>query len=396
MNESLVFLSGKRTPFGTFGGFLREVNPTEIARGASMAALEQARVSAAEIDHVIFGNVLHSAADSIYSPRHTGLKCGVPESTPALGVNRLCGSGFQAIIEAYQQTIVGDTKLALVGGVENMSMTPYVLRKVRWGLKMGNTQAEDMLMESLYDSHAQSSMALTAENLLEKYGLTREQADKFALRSQVNFERARLAGHFAEEISPFSIEDRKGAVLRIERDEHPKPDSTMEGLAKLRAAFKKDGTVTAGNASGIVDGAAALVVASESEAKKRGLAPLGRMVAYGIAGCDPKLMGIGPVPASRQALKRAGMTLGQMDLVEINEAFAAQTLAVQKELEIPDELLNVNGGAIAVGHPLAASGARIVQTMLYELRRRKKRYALGSACIGGGQGIAIIVEAFPS
>ncbi len=393
MKDSLVFLSGKRTPFGSYGGFLRDSNPTEIALSASAAAIEQAKITPAEIDHVIFGNVLHSAADSIYSPRHIGLKCGIPESVPALGVNRLCGSGFQAIIEAYQQMLAGDTKLALVGGVENMSMTPYVLRKVRWGLRMGNTQMEDMLMDSLFDTHAQASMALTAENLLEKYGLSREQVDKFSLRSQTNYERARRAGYFAEEISTFSFE-AKGKMLRLDRDEYPKPDSTMDGLSKLRAAFKKDGTVTAGNASGIVDGAAALVVATESEAKRRNLAPLGRMVAYGISGCDPKLMGIGPVPASRQALKRAGMTLGQMDLVEINEAFAAQTLAVQKELEIPDEVLNVNGGAIAVGHPLAASGARIVQTMLYELRREKKRYGLGSACIGGGQGIAIIVEAF--
>jgi acetyl-CoA acetyltransferase family protein len=396
MKESLVFLSGKRTPFGTYGGYFRDVSPTQIALNASVAALDQAKVKPSDIDHVIFGNVLHSAADSIYLPRHVGLKCGIPESTPALGINRLCGSGFQAIIEAFQQINAGDTRIALVGGVENMSMSPYVLRNVRWGLKMGNAPIEDMMMESLNDTHALASMAITAENLFEKYGLTRAQVDLFALRSQKNFEHARHAGLFAEEISSFPLEDRKGKSLLLEQDEHPKPDSTLDGLSKLRAAFKKDGSVTAGNASGIVDGAAALVVAAENKAHGRGLAPLGRMVSYGVSGCDPKIMGVGPVPASRLALRRAGMTLGQMDLVEINEAFAAQTLAVQKELEIPDEILNVNGGAIAVGHPLAASGARIVMTMLYELRRRKKRYGLGSACIGGGQGIAIIVEAFPA
>ncbi|MGZ3653304.1 MAG: acetyl-CoA C-acetyltransferase [Bdellovibrionota bacterium] len=394
MKESLVFLSGKRTPFGSYGGSLRDVNPSEIALTASTAAVNQANISPTEIDHVIFGNVLHSAADSIYSPRHIGLRCGIPESVPALGINRLCGSGFQVIVEAYQQMTAGDTKVALVGGVENMSMTPYVLRKVRWGLKMGDAKTDDMMTDSLFDTYAKAPMAITAENLLEKYGLSREQADSFALRSQTRFDQAKHAGYFADEISAITFQDAKGKPQTLDKDEHPKPETTLAVLSGLRASFKKDGTVTAGNASGIVDGAAALVVSSEAEANRRKLTPLGRMVAYGISGCDPKIMGIGPVPASRLALKRAGMSLGQMDLVEINEAFAAQTLAVQKELEIPDEILNVNGGAIAIGHPLAASGARIVQTMLYQLQRQKKRYGLCSACIGGGQGIAVIVEAF--
>jgi acetyl-CoA acyltransferase 2 len=392
--ESLVFLSGKRTPFGSNGGSLKDVNPSELGLAASKAALAQAGVAAQDIDHVIFGNVLHSAADSIYTPRHVGLKLGVPEEVPALGINRLCGSGFQAIVEAYQQMAAGDTRIALVGGVENMSMTPYVLRGVRWGNRMGNAPIGDQMLESLTDPYAGCAMAITAENLAEKYSISREAADAFALQSQGRCKAASAANRFADEIAPFTVLDKKGNPTTLARDEHPKPETTIEVLAKLKAVFKKDGTVTAGNASGIVDGAAVLVCATESEAKKRGLKPLGRMVSYGIQGCDPKLMGIGPVPASRQALKRAGMTLGQLDLIEVNEAFAPQALAVQKELGIPNETLNVNGGAIAIGHPLAASGTRIIQTLLYELKRRGKRYGLGTACIGGGQGIAIVVEAF--
>ena len=394
MAENLVFLSGKRTPFGANGGSLKDVNPTDLGVVASKAALEQSRVRPDQIDHVIFGNVLHSAPDSIYTPRHIGLHLGIPQAVPSLGVNRLCGSGFQAIIEAFQQMQSGDTEVALVGGLENMSMTPYAVRGARWGLRMGNSLMIDMLVEALTDSYAKVPMAITAENLAEQYKISREQADEFALRSQRLFKEARAAGRFKDEIAPYSIVNRKGETVVMDQDEHPKPETTEQILAKLKSIFKKDGTVTAGNASGIVDGAAALVVSTETRAKKESWSPLGRMVSYGVVGCDPKIMGIGPAPASRQALKRAGLSLSQMDLIEVNEAFASQTIAVERELEIPREKLNVNGGAIAVGHPLAASGTRIVQHLLYELKRQKKRYGLGTACIGGGQGIAIIVESF--
>lgn len=391
---SLVFLSGKRSPFGGNGGSLKDVNPTDLAVAAGKAALAQAKVEPAAIDHVILGNVLHSAADSIYSPRHTGLKLGIPEAVPALGLNRLCGSGFQAIVDAYQQMCAGDTTTALVGGVENMSMSPYVLRGGRWGLRMGHAPLTDMMMESLTDSYAGMPMAITAENLGAKYGITREQSDAFALRSQTRTKDAIAGARFQEEIAPYSIVDRKGNTVTLDKDEHPRADTTIDTLTKLKPIFQKDGLVTAGNASGIVDGAAMMVVATEESAKKRGLSPLGRMVAYGVAGCDPKIMGIGPAPAARIALERAGMKIQDMDLIEVNEAFAPQALSVQKELEIPEDRFNVNGGAIAIGHPLAASGTRLTMTILYELRRRKKRYGLASACIGGGQGIAIIVEAF--
>ena len=389
----LVFLSGRRTPFGSNGGSLKDINPTDLGVAAGRAALEQAKVAASDIDHVIVGNVLHSAADSIYMPRHIGLKLGVPEAIPALGVNRLCGSGFQAIIEAYQQMCAGDSKVALVGGVENMSMSPYILRGGRWGLRMGHAPLTDMMMESLTDSFAGMPMAITAENLGAKYKITRSESDAFALRSQTKTKEALAGGRFQAEIAPYSIVDRKGQTLTLDRDEHPKPETTSETLAKLKAVFQKDGQVTAGNASGIVDGAAMMVVATDTEAKRRNLLPMGRLVSYGVVGCDPKIMGIGPAPAARIALERAGMKLEDMDLIEVNEAFAPQALAVQKELGIPDDKFNVNGGAIAIGHPLAASGTRLTMTILYELKRRKKRFGLASACIGGGQGIALVVEA---
>ncbi len=392
--ESLVFLSAKRTPFGANGGSFRDLTPTQLGVIASQAALEAAGVPASAIEHVIFGSVLQSAPDSIYAPRHIGLRVGVPEAIPALGVNRLCGSGFQAIVEAHQQMRSGETEVALVGGIENMSMSPYLLRTARAGMRMGHQPVIDMMTEALTDAYAQAPMAITAENLAEKYGITRLQADEYALKSQRLCREAADAGRFKAELAPVSIQDRKGQTQVVDRDEHSKPDTTMEILARLKPVFKKDGIVTAGNASGIVDGAAALVVASEARAAKEGWKPLGRLVSYGISGCDPKIMGIGPVPAARQALLRAGMKLSQMDLVEVNEAFAPQLLAVQKELELDPSTLNVNGGAIAIGHPLAASGARITAHLLHELRRRGKRYGLGAACIGGGQGIALILEVF--
>ncbi len=379
---SLYFLSGKRTAFGKNGGSQKDANPTDLGVAASKAALEQAKVNPSEIQHVIFGNVLQSAHDSIYTPRHIGLKSGVPKEIPSLGINRLCGSGFQVVVEAFHQMLAGDTEVALIGGVENMSMTPYVLRGARWGQRLGHGKVEDMLTTALTDSYAQAPMAITAENLAVQYKISREECDQYAVESQQRCKKAFDAGFFKEEIVSFLAE----------QDEHPRGSATMADLTKLKPLFKKDGVVTAGNASGIVDGAAAMVVSTEAHAKKH--TPLGRLVSYGIVGCEPTLMGIGPAPAAREALKRAGMKLDQMDLVEVNEAFAPQTLAVAKELGIALDKLNVNGGAIAIGHPLAASGTRLTMHLLYELRRRKKRYGLASACIGGGQGIALILEAF--
>jgi acetyl-CoA acyltransferase 2 len=389
---TLVFLSGKRTPFGSYGGFLKDENPSDLAAAASQAALAQAQVNPQEVDHILLGNVLYSAADTIYFPRHTGLKVGVPVSVPALGINRLCGSGFQVVVDAYLQMLAGDTKIALVAGVENMSMSPFALRGTRWGLKMGHSPVQDTMLDSLMDTYIQLPMGMTAENLAVSHKISRQEVDSFALKSQRNYQAALLASKFKDEIASYSIKDRKGNSISLEKDEHPRPETTLEKLLLLKPSFKKDGVVTPGNASGIVDGAAALVVCSESEANRRGAKPLGRLVSYGIAGCDPKVMGIGPVPASQLALRKAGLKISQMDLVEVNEAFAPQTLAVAQDLEIPPEILNVNGGAIAVGHPLAASGTRIVQTLLYELKRRGKKYGLATACIGGGQGIALVVE----
>jgi len=393
-SESLVFLGAKRTPFGSNGGSLREVTPTQLGIASARAALAQSGVQASQIDHVIYGNVIQSAPDSVYSPRHIGLHLGVPMDRPALAINRLCGSGFQSIIEAYLQFRVGDSSVALVGGIENMSMSPYVVRGARWGLRMGHTQMVDSMTEALTELYTNLPMAITAENLAEQYKVTREASDRFSLESQRKTAAAIEAGRFKDEIAPFPIVGKKGDTVELARDEHPRPQTTMEALAKLKPMFKKDGIVTAGCASGIVDGAASLVVATESRAAKEGWKPLGRMVSYGIVGCDPKIMGIGPAPATRQALARAGMKLEQMDLIEVNEAFAPQAIAVERELQLDRSILNVNGGAIAIGHPLAASGSRIITTLIYELRRRKKKYGLGTACIGGGQGIAIVVEAF--
>lgn len=392
--KELVFLGAKRTPFGSFGGSLKDVNLSELGTAAAKAALVQAGVDPKEIQHVIVGSVLQSTADSIYVARHIGLKTGAPIETPALAVNRLCGSGFQVLVEAQHQMWADDTQVALVGGVENMSLTPYVLRSARWGTRLGHGQVEDYLFAALTDSYCGCPMAITAENLGVKYSITRQMVDEFALLSQTRTKDATAKGAFKDEIAPYSIVDKKGGTTVVDKDEHPKPETTIETLTKLKPVFKENGLVTAGNASGIVDGASMMVVATAEYAGNKNLKPLGRLVSYGIAGVDPNLMGIGPAPAARIALKKAGMTMGQMDLVEVNEAFAAQYLAVEKELELDRSRTNVNGGAIAIGHPLAASGTRIVSHLLYELKRRGKRYALGSACIGGGQGIAVVIEAF--
>ncbi|MBA2571902.1 MAG: acetyl-CoA C-acetyltransferase [Gemmatimonadetes bacterium] len=395
-DKEVVFLSGVRTGMGTFGGALKDVSATELGATVGRCAVERAGVPAEEVDSVVFGNVLHTSADAIYLARHVGLKAGLPVTTPALTVNRLCGSGFQAIVNAAHEIMLGETQVALCGGAESMSQAPHVIRGARWGdqrLGPGGKFYEDMLWESLTDTFAGCSMAVTAENLAEHYGITREEVDEYALRSQQLAKQSWDAKHYDTSIVPVRIKSRKGEQ-EFAHDEHMKPDTTAEMLAKLKPYFKQGGTVTAGNASGIGDGAAAMVISSAGYADRNGLKPIGRFVSYGIAGVEPKHMGIGPAPASRMALKKAGMTLDQMELIEINEAFASQYCAVEKELGLDRERTNVSGGAIALSHPLGASGARITVQLLHELRRQGKRFGLGSACIGGGQGIAVVVEAF--
>lgn len=395
-DKEVVFLSAARTGMGTFGGALKDVSATELGAVVGRCAVERAGVAPEEVDSVVFGNVLHTSADAIYLARHVGLKSGLPVTTPALTVNRLCGSGFQAIVNAAHEIMLGETQVALCGGAESMSQAPHVIRGARWGdqrLGPSGKFYEDMLWESLTDTFAGCSMAVTAENLAEHYGITREEVDEYALRSQQLAKQSWDARHHDTSIVPVQVKTRKG-VQEFAHDEHMKPETTANTLAKLKPYFKEGGTVTAGNASGIGDGAAAMVISSAAYADRNGLNPIGRFVSYGIAGVEPKHMGIGPAPASRMALKKAGMTLDQMDLIEVNEAFASQYCAVEKELGLDRERTNVSGGAIAVSHPLGASGARITVHLLHELRRQGKRFGLGTACVGGGQGIAVVVEAF--
>ncbi len=390
----IVILAARRTAFGTMGGALEAINANDLAVHAAKAALADARVDLqTDVGHVIVGNVQQTSADAIYCARHVGLKSGLPIETPALTLNRLCGSGFQAVITGAEQLILGEAECVLVGGTENMSQAPHVLRGSRKGFAFGKApKLEDSLWEALTDSYCQSPMAMTAENLGAKYEITRAACDELALTSQKRWTAANEAGRFKAEIVPVELQTKTGAVKFVV-DEHARPQSTIEALNKLGPVFKKDGLVTAGNASGICDGAAMLVVSTAEFAKRKGLTPLARLVEWGVAGVDPNLMGIGPAPAIRKALERAKLGLDKMDLVEVNEAFAAQFLAVEKELGLDREKTNVNGGAIALGHPLGASGARITTHLVHELRRRGARYGVGSACIGGGQGIAVVLEA---
>jgi acetyl-CoA acyltransferase 2 len=393
--EDIVFLSGRRTPFGAFGGTLKGFTATDLGVHAAKSALESAGVEPGAVQHVVFGNALQTSADAIYLARHVGLRAGVPIETPALTLNRLCGSGFQAIVSGAQEILLGEAEVVLVGGAESMSQAPHVVRGARWGdLRLGEAGGffEDLLWVALTDSQCALSMAQTAEKLAEQYGVTRDVADGVALRSQQRAKAAWDAGRFDVEVAPVPVKTRKGEVA-FNADEHMRPDTTAEGLAALRPYFRKDGLVTAGNASGIGDGAAAAVLSSAKWAERNGLHPIGRLVSWGVVGVPPDIMGIGPAPASRKALERANLRLDDMDIVEINEAFAPQFAAVAKELGLDTERTNVNGGAIAITHPLAASGARITIHLLHELRRRGGRYGLGSACIGGGQGMAVIVEA---
>jgi acetyl-CoA acyltransferase 2 len=395
-SSTIVFLSGVRTGFGTFGGALKDFSATDLAAVAGREAVARSGVAATEIDHVVFGNVLQTSADAIYLARHVGLRAGLPVETPAVTVNRLCGSGFEAVIQAAQQILVGESRAVLAGGTESMSQAPHVVRGARWGLRLGPAAPlEDTLWEALRDPSCGLSMAETAEKLAERYRISRQAVDCYAARSQACAAAAWKAGAFADEVVSIPIQNRKTKQSEPwAADEHMRPDTTPEGLTKLPPYFKKDGVVTAGNASGICDGAAALVVASARFASEHGLRPVGRLVAWASVGVEPSVMGIGPAPASRKALARAGLKLDDMDLIEVNEAFAAQYLAVEQELGLDRERTNVEGGAIAIGHPLGASGARITLHLLHALRRRGGRYGLGSACIGGGQGAAVIVEAF--
>ena len=391
MSRDVFILGGKRTPMGEYVGALKDISAIDMGAIASRAALETTGVAAEEIDHTIIGNALQTSGDAIYGARHVALKAGVPFDRPALTVNRLCGSGIQSIISGAQMIQLGEARTCLVGGMESMSQAPHVIRGARSGFALGQGKLEDSLMVALLDTYCNTPMAGTAENLARKFEIGRDAQDEYALRSQQAAKRALDSGVFADEITPVEIKNRKGTTV-FDHDDHMRPETTMEGLAKLRPAFSKDGFVTAGNASGIVDGAASLVIADEKFVKAKDLQPLGRIVSWAYAGVEPEYMGIGPVPASLQALEKAGLKLSDMDLVEVNEAFAAQYLAVEQELGLDRARTNVNGGAIALGHPLAATGTRLVLTMLLELRRRNARYGLATACIGGGQGIAIICE----
>jgi len=385
-------VAAKRTPFGAFGGTLKDVKATDLAVTAASAAIAQSGVPVERFDQVVFGCVAQTTPEDVYCARHVGLRSGLPVATPALTVNRLCGSGFQALVTAAQEIRTGEAEVCLVGGTESMSLAPHVVRGARWGLAFGKAPPfEDLLWTTLTDTYAGCSMGETAENVAAQYGITRAAADAYALSSQQRWAAADKAGRFEDELVGVDVKTRKGTV-RFGRDEHPRPDTTAEGLAKLGPVFRPGGAVTAGTASGIADGAAALVAVSRAFAEAHGLRPLGRLLGWSVVGVEPKLMGIGPVPAVRSLLAKANLGLPQIDLFEVNEAFAPQVLAVAQELGLPMERTNVNGGAIALGHPLGASGARITAHLLYELGRRKAKLAVGAACIGGGQGIAVLVE----
>ncbi len=390
--SDIAIVNGARTPMGRYGGKLRDFSAQELGAIAGKEAMQRAGVGPNEINHVVFGNAQQTSGDALYGARHVALKAGLLVEVPALTVNRLCGSGMQAIVSGAQMIQLGEARTVLAGGMESMSMAPHVIRGARWGFGLGEGKLEDSLMVALLDTQCGLYMAQTAELYGDQQGITRQMMDEFSLRSQKLAAGAQKSCRLKEETTPVPLRNRKGEPTGelFEQDDHLRPETTMEGLAKLRPAFGKN--ITAGNASGIVDGGAAVVLMPLEDAQKRSLKPMGRLVSWGIAGVDPKIMGQGPVPSSKIALKKAGLKLEDIDLIEVNEAFAAQYLAVEKELGLDRNKVNVNGGAIALGHPLGATGTRLVLTLLYELRRRKGKYGLATACIGGGQGIAVIVE----
>jgi acetyl-CoA acetyltransferase family protein len=390
--EEIVILEGARTPMAEYNGVFSDISAIDLGVAASREALKRSQTDPAEIDHVIFGNALQTSGDAIYGARHVGLKAGVPKEVPALTVNRLCGSGFESIVQGAQRILLGEARMVLAGGMENMTQAPHVIRGARKGFRLGQGQLEDSLMVALLDSYCGLAMAQTSDRVASKYGVTREEQDQYALSSQKRAAAAWASCRLSEEIVP--VEAKAGRkTISVEKDDHLRPDTTLEGLAALPPFFGKGGMVTAGNASGIVDGAAAVVVTSASRAREKGFRPLARLVSWGVVGVEPELMGLGPAPAARRALEKAGLEQNQIDLWEINEAFAGQILGVVRELGLDLEKLNVNGGAIALGHPLAATGTRCTLTLAKEMRRRGVRYGLAGACIGGGQGIAVVLEA---
>ncbi|MEO8277321.1 MAG: thiolase family protein [Thermoanaerobaculia bacterium] len=389
--QDLVLIDGVRTPMAEFNGPFADLSAIELGARAAKALFERTGIDPAVVEHSVVGNALQTSADAIYGARHVALKAGVPQEVPALTVNRLCGSGIQAIVSGSHIILAGEAQLCLVGGMENMSQAPHVIRGARKGLRLGNGKLEDLLWESLMDPFCGCYMAQTSNNLARDYKISREEQDAFAVGSQAKAAAAIAAGKLAEEIVPVSVGEGKRAVT-VTVDAHPRPGTTIEDLAKLPTAFDKDGFVTGGNASGIVDGAAMLLLSTKERAAELGKKPLGRILSWATVGVDPSRMGIGPAPAIAAALQKTGMKLADLDLIEINEAFAGQILAVIREMQLDESKLNVNGGAIALGHPLGATGARITLTLMKELQRRGGGRGVASACIGGGQGIALIVE----
>ena len=389
--REVVLLSGVRTAIGDYGGALKDVPPTSLAAQVLREAVARAKVDPETVGHVVLGNVIHGEARDMYISRVACIEGGLPHHTPALTLNRLCGSGLQAIVSAAQTILLGDADVAVGGGAESMSRGAYIAPAMRWGARMGDNQLVDMMVGGLTDPFGTGHMGVTAENVAAKYGISREQQDEFAVESHRRAANAIAQGYFKEQILPIELKTRKGTTV-FDTDEHVRGDATVEGMAKLRAVFKKDGSVTAGNASGINDGAAAVVLAERSAAEAQGLTPMARLVAYGHAGVDPTIMGIGPIPAVKKALDRAGLSVSDMDVIESNEAFAAQACAVSKDLGFDPARTNPNGGAVALGHPIGATGAILTVKAVYELHRTGGRYGLVTMCIGGGQGIAAIFE----
>lgn len=391
MNDVYI-LEGARTPFGSFGGGLKDSDPTDLGVTASKEAIRRSGISPENIDLTVMGNVIHSSKNAPYLARHVALKTGIPHESPALAVNRLCGSGLQSVVSAAQSIMLGEGEVALAGGVESMSLSPYALRGSRFGAKLGTPQIDDMLWAALTDEYIGGGMGVTAENLAEKYSISRADQDEYAYLSHQRAAEATNQGKFAEEITPVEVKSKKGTAL-VEDDEQIREDTSTEKLAKLKPAFKKDGTVTGGNASGINDGAGAVVLADEKFVQENKATPIAKIISWGVGGVDPAYMGIGPVPAIKKALANSNLSLDEIDLIEVNEAFSAQYLAVEKELGLDRGKVNVNGGAIALGHPIGASGTRVLYSVIKELQRRNKKYGIASLCIGGGQGIAMVVEA---
>ncbi len=392
MSRNVVIASGVRTAIGDFGGTLASIPPCELAAIVAREAIARAGVSAEDIGQTVFGNVIHTAPEDMYLSRVAAIRAGVPDTAPALTLNRLCGSGLQAVVTAAEAILLGNADVALAGGAENMSRAGHLLQQARNGQKMGDVVATDMMVGALTDPFGNGHMGMTAENLAERGAIDRKAQDEFALQSHHRAARAIAEGRFAEQILPVKVTKGRTEVV-FDTDEHVRANVTLEDLAKLRPAFRKDGTVTAGNASGLNDAAAALVLMEEGVAAARGVKPLARIVAYGLGGVAPEVMGLGPVPAVKQALARAGLSVSDLDVIESNEAFAAQACAVARDLDLPADKTNPNGGAVALGHPIGASGAIILIKLIYELRRSGGRYGLATMCIGGGQGIAVVVEA---